>query len=573
MAVTTICFPIDKRFGGAESIRSTIPKLVSSNDAMCILLVSLVQNVSAIDVAQFLLEQCPDQNSDGEGVLDCVQKWCLTLEQQIQSHQFRQSSPKPLNSTKIRKERVPNNSRNQEGDGHQPSGMMTLDAESLTLIFSRIRAVLVGRQLCRRFRDELPRFATVVINVTVCIDEYYLRRSQIPSADQLAALTVSELHNWCKKCCVIHTGSKRDIMARLEEARNHARRAQLEDQGEWHSSHRRMIPDPQSLRRLQERFPINRTRLKLMRTFGSSGPHHRSMVCRGREDLDSLLSALSAVSAVSWLDLRAASLSEPSAAHLLPALTLVPSLTRLDLAGCPVGDTGAESLGAGLAALPCLASLELCDNGFGPAGATALGHGLRSCTRLGQLSLTGSAVGPAGAAALASGLAAIPCLTQLSLAGVGAAEAGAEALAGALGGRSWLRELDLSRNALGRGVAHLAALLAAATRLETLLLQTNQLGPDEAPYLAAALRRVPRLASLSLGDNPLGPAGAGAVAPALPAGLTCLCASACDLRDEGAASLASALRPPPAPATLSIWCAGRGFRGDRERETRREGEG
>ena len=107
-----------------------------------------------------------------------------------------------------------------------------------------------------------------------------------------------------------------------------------------------------------------------------------------------------------------------------------------------------------------------------------------------------------------------------------------------------LRDLRLSRNCFGD--ASMQALCGglgrgAAPSLHILRLSNNNFGPAGAEALAAALGRgaMPKLEILGLGGNPIGNQGVAALAAPLrkQPGLYQLILSACEIGDEGVASL------------------------------------
>ena len=80
----------------------------------------------------------------------------------------------------------------------------------------------------------------------------------------------------------------------------------------------------------------------------------------------------------------------------------------------------------------------------------------------------------------------------------------ASALAASLQYLNKLKELNMSKNAVGHGIIELAKNLSNVPNLTRLRLSDTNMGEDEASALARALKDVPELRNLNLGWNPLG---------------------------------------------------------------------
>jgi hypothetical protein len=349
----------------------------------------------------------------------------------------------------------------------------------------------MGRQVCRRFCKDITLNCSVVIKVRVHVDEFNLRRCELPVGPELSSLDVAALHNLCTLCNVALSGPKKVILSRLNEARENARRIVPADPGELQSSYCKLSPRLPVILALQQRFAAHQTRLQLDPVHNDGEPAGRAT--GSRRHSDALARALRAVPSVGWLCIGDVDFADPDRAYLDLASAVPATLMRLDVSR--------------------------------------------------------SAMTPVGLAAV---LRAMPRLTQLSLCAV--PPAGLHRLFPALHAAAGLRRLSLTRNQLG-GQWRALGVAGPEGRLEALDLSDNDLDEDDAAAVAATLRGCPRLATLVLALNPLLDTGAAAVAAGLPAGLTRLDVRHCGLGDAGAVSIAAALEGAPGPGRLQVWCA------------------
>ena len=201
-------------------------------------------------------------------------------------------------------------------------------------------------------------------------------------------------------------------------------------------------------------------------------------------------------------------------------------LRRVNLAANAIGCEGCRALAGALLRSGSVTSANLLRNHWDEASAAALADvaaraGLRSLCGLGlteqTLALEHEGLEPQDAHLLASDYRSHGSLTALHLYDNRLGAAGLGVLAAAMAASGTVSLLDLSSNLLGgaddparlvfvpcaAGTAALAAALAGATALRSLVLYDNALGPKGGALLAAALRRESSLTLLDLRLNQL----------------------------------------------------------------------
>ena len=317
-----ICF--QKFCLGSELIRCTVPSTVGANDAMCTILVSLMHKTAPCEVAQFATKSL-----EAKHLLDYVQKWAFALDAEIRKCISRNSDEDRLDSNLNTSKAISDNV--QDIGVFRSAPIMNINSEILGSVFSQIRYALIGRQVCKRFRDDLARNARLIINVNVQADACNIRRSRIPSDADLSKLNVAGLHELCKNSCVVQSGPKRDIIDRLAKVRD-AARGHLNDVDFWKSPNAQLDPDLSTLKRLQELFKGHQTRLKFSNARLSVQGHQFGRHCEpGREQLEVLSRAIRDVPEVAWLDLKSVILGDGGVSVVAAAAPSITSLTRLDL--------------------------------------------------------------------------------------------------------------------------------------------------------------------------------------------------------------------------------------------------
>ena len=201
-------------------------------------------------------------------------------------------------------------------------------------------------------------------------------------------------------------------------------------------------------------------------------------------------------------------------------------LRRVNLAANAIGCEGCRALAGALLRSGSVTSANLLRNHWDEASAAALADvaaraGLRSMCGLGlteqTLALEHEGLEPHDAHLLAADYRSHGSLTALHLYDNRLGAAGLGVLAAAMAASGTVSLLDLSSNLLGgaddptrlvfvpcaAGTAALAAALAGATALRSLVLYDNALGPKGGALLAAALRRENSLTLLDLRLNQL----------------------------------------------------------------------
>uniref|UniRef100_A0A9J7X1H5 NACHT domain-containing protein n=1 Tax=Cyprinus carpio carpio TaxID=630221 RepID=A0A9J7X1H5_CYPCA len=247
--------------------------------------------------------------------------------------------------------------------------------------------------------------------------------------------------------------------------------------------------------------------------------------------------------------------TDEGCAALVLALRSIPShLRELNLSGNEIGDSGVMLLSAGLEDPHCkLEKLWLSDCGVTDEGCAALTSALRSNpSHLRELNLSGNEIGDSGVTLLSAGLADPHCkLEKLWLRDCGITDEGCAALASALTSNpSHLGHLSLTGNKLGNSVNLLSDVLQNPhCKLEKLWLNDCDIKDEGCAALASALRSNPsHLRQLNLSLNKIGDSGVTLLSAVLKdprCKLEILRLRDCGITDEGCAALASALRSNP----------------------------
>ena len=189
-------------------------------------------------------------------------------------------------------------------------------------------------------------------------------------------------------------------------------------------------------------------------------------------------------------------------AALAASLQYLKKLEELDMSNNAVGH-GIIELAKNLSNVPNLTRLRLSRTNMGEDEASALAASLQYLNKLKELNMSKNAVGH-GIIELAKNLSNVPNLTRLRLSRTNMGEDEASALAASLQYLNKLKELNMSKNAVGHGIIELAKNLSNVPNLTRLRLSDTNMGEDEASALARALKDVPELRKLDLGWNPLG---------------------------------------------------------------------
>ena len=202
------------------------------------------------------------------------------------------------------------------------------------------------------------------------------------------------------------------------------------------------------------------------------------------------------------LELGLVKMGEKECAALAASLQYLKKLEELDMSNNAVGH-GIIELAKNLSNVPNLTRLRLSHTNMGEDEASALAASLQYLNKLKELNMSKNAVGH-GIIELAKNLSNVPNLTRLRLSHTNMGEDEASALAASLQYLNKLKELNMSKNAVGHGIIELAKNLSNVPNLTRLRLSDTNMGEDEASALARALKDVPELRKLDLGWNPLG---------------------------------------------------------------------
>ncbi|XP_041693443.2 NACHT, LRR and PYD domains-containing protein 12 isoform X3 [Coregonus clupeaformis] len=254
------------------------------------------------------------------------------------------------------------------------------------------------------------------------------------------------------------------------------------------------------------------------------------------------------------LRLEACGVTEEGFSSLACALKSNPShLKQLDLSSNKAGDAGAILLSAALEHPGCeLLKLRLCDCGMTNEGWAFLASPLRSNpSHLRELDLSKNALGDSGVKILSTLLEDPHCELETLRLAYCAGESFVSLASALKSNPSHLRELDLTRNNLGdSGVKLLSAGLEdPCCKLEKLSLFCCELSWECCEALAAALSSTSSsLRELNLSHNNLENLGVKMLSAGLGnphCKLMILRLSGCGMAEEGCASLATALRSNP----------------------------
>ena len=243
--------------------------------------------------------------------------------------------------------------------------------------------------------------------------------------------------------------------------------------------------------------------------------------------LPALAALIGRTASLTALDLSRNRLGDAGALVVAAAIEAHCRLRRVNLAANAIGCEGCRALAGALLRSGSVTSANLLRNHWDEASAAALAAvaaqraGLRSLCGLGlteqTLALEHEGLEPHDAHLLASDYRSHGSLTALHLYDNRLGAAGVGVLAAAMAASGTVSLLDLSSNLLGGaddpvrlvfvpsavGTAALAAALAGATALRSLILYDNALGPKGGALLAAALRRESSLTLLDLRLNQL----------------------------------------------------------------------
>ncbi|KAK9836918.1 hypothetical protein WJX74_011052 [Apatococcus lobatus] len=181
-------------------------------------------------------------------------------------------------------------------------------------------------------------------------------------------------------------------------------------------------------------------------------------------------------------------------------------IVDLDLQWEAIGPQGAVAVAAAVALAPSLQRLNLEGNSLSIAGAGAVLDALPACSSLRELVLSNNSLGTGVLTNLATVLVRCGALQHLSLSNVNAQSQGVSSLCQALlRPTCGVTHLDLASNALQPEVGSILAEVVRSTegRLESILLQNNQLGETGCLALVTAAMTRERPCTLNLANNGL----------------------------------------------------------------------
>ena len=243
--------------------------------------------------------------------------------------------------------------------------------------------------------------------------------------------------------------------------------------------------------------------------------------------LPALAALIDRTASLTALDLSRNRLGDAGALLVAAAIEAHPRLRCVNLAANAIGCEGSRALAGALLRSGSVTTANLLRNHWDEESAAALAAvaaqraGLRSLCGLGlseqTLTLEHEGLEPRDAQLLAADCRSHGSLTALHLYDNRLGAAGVGVLAAAVAASGTVSMLDLSSNLIGgaddparlvfvpcaTGTAALAAALAGATALRSLVLYDNALGPKGGALLAAALRRESSLTLLDLRLNQL----------------------------------------------------------------------
>jgi hypothetical protein len=229
----------------------------------------------------------------------------------------------------------------------------------------------------------------------------------------------------------------------------------------------------------------------------------------------------------------------PAMASLCHLLERSPVLAVLRLGSSALGPEAAADLGAALPRARALTELSLPSNSIGPTGAAALATGAARCATLEVLDFSSNELGDAGASAVGEAMAAaagLPMPFPPSASAVSDEEGDTASSRRRQRPKSGAGSRPHATSNRGSAVPVPPAAPLVPSRLTTLHLGGNRIGPAGARALCAVFRSCPWLVSLRMPKNEMGDEGAAAIAQVralnarwrVPAArLGCLC---CDLR-------------------------------------------
>lgn len=203
--------------------------------------------------------------------------------------------------------------------------------------------------------------------------------------------------------------------------------------------------------------------------------------------------------------------------------------------------------------------IEQCGKAASDEWIKKLSMALQSNTYLTELSFgRGHQLSETGLQTLTDALGASSALNKLALTfgTPGIRAAGCEAMSDWLGKNSQLTILDLTSNDIGdAGVTAIGkALASGVTIVKTLMLTTNNIGPQGGIALADVLSRESALTSLTLADNELGDDGVTSIAEALKTNTTlyALMLDSNRIKSAGAIAIANSLKVNASLTRLSF---------------------